>query len=148
MRRIVPLLLVGLLSGCYGSATASYNPGDASQLVEGVTRRGVTITATVSGDSGCQDPSLVNNALHLSVTDPGTSQPRDVYIYSFREKTYDASKAAFDACAAAYQAAHSGATLDRLDIPVYRAIGVDWSAQLNDAIRSALQEAANAGTPQ
>jgi hypothetical protein len=128
-----------LVTGCYGSATASYNPGDASQLVAGVSRRGVAITSTVSGDSGCQDPTLINNALHLSVTDPGTNQPRDVYIYSFREKTYDAGKPAFDACAAAYQAAHAGQAFDRLDIPVYRAFGVGWSSQLSDAIRAALQ---------
>lgn len=136
------------LAGCYGTAVPSFHPGDASQLVAAVTRRGVTVTATVSGDSACSDPGLTGNALHLTVTDPTTGVPRDVYVYVFRAKTWDASKAQVDACQQAYAAAHPGATLERLDIPVYRVLGADWSLDLRRLINDAITEASNAGAPQ
>lgn len=146
------LLLCGLavliLASCYGATAASYNPGDASQLIAEVTRRGVTVTATVSGDSACPDPGLTNNALHLTVTDPAVNAPRDVYIYVFRAKTWDASKAQVDACQQSYAASHPGATIERLDIPIYRVLGADWSAQLKPAIVAAITEASQAGAPQ
>lgn len=134
-------------SGCYGSAVSSYNPGDASQLVQDVTRRGVTITATVSGDSACSDPGLTNNALHLSVTDPADGQPREVYIYVFREKTWPGSAAQIDACQQTYAQANPGADIARLDIPIYRVLGANWSVHLRDLITSAITEASEAGTP-
>jgi hypothetical protein len=140
-------LAAALLVGCYGTTVPSYNPGDASQLVAAVTRRGVTVTATVSGDSACPDPELTGNALHLTVTDPAASVPRDVYVYIFRQKTWDASKAQVDACQAAYGSAHPGATIERLDIPIYRVLGADWSPGLRAAIQAAVTEASQAGTP-
>jgi hypothetical protein len=136
------------VAGCYGSGVPSYNPADASTLVQDITRRGVTITATVSGDSACADPSLTNNALHLSVRDPANGQPRDVYIYTFSPKTWDRNKAPLDACQQVFAAAHAGARIVRLDIPVYRVLGADWSSQLNDLITSAVTEASQSGVPQ
>jgi hypothetical protein len=141
------VLAITLVSGCYGTTVPSYNPGDASQLVAAVTRRGITVTATVSGDSACPDPGLTGNGLHLTVTDPATTQPRDVFIYVFRQKTWDASKAQVDACQTAYGAARAGATVERLDIPIYRVLGADWSPQLKAAIEAAVTEASQAGTP-
>jgi hypothetical protein len=135
------------IAGCYGSAVSSYNPGDASQLVQDVTRRGITILTTVSGDSACADPDLTNNALHLNVTDPSDGLPRDVYIYVFRAKTWDASAAQIDACQQVYAGAHPGANIERLDIPIYRVLGADWSSELDTLITAAVTEAAQAGTP-
>jgi hypothetical protein len=144
---VIGALAAALLAGCYGTTVPSYNPGDVSQLVAAVTRRGLTVTATVSGDSACPDPGLTGNALHLTVTDPAASVPRDVYIYIFRQKTWDASKAQVDACQAAYARAHPEATLERLDIPIYRVLGADWSPGLRSAIEAAIVEASQAGTP-
>ena len=140
-------LAVSLLAGCYGNTVPSYNPADASTLVQDVTRRGVTITATVGGDSACADPSLTNNALHLRVTDPGSGQARDVYVYTFSAKKWDAGKAPVDACQQAYAQAHPAARIVRLDIPIYRVLGADWSSQLQDLVTSAVTEASQAGEP-
>ncbi len=135
-----------LLAGCYSSATASFHPGDASQLVQEITRRGATVTATVSGDTGCSDATLTDNALHLTVTTATDSTPRDVYIFTFRSTKFDASAAPIDACQAAWAQAHPGMNVTRLDIAPYRAFGADWSPSLSSTITAALTEASNLGT--
>lgn len=135
------------LAACYGSSGPTNNPGDASQLIQSITRRGATVVTTVSGESACADPSLVNNALHLTVSDATDPAPRDVFIYTFRQKSWDASKAAVDACQASYAAAHPGATIERLDVPTYRSFGASWSPSLRLLLASALSEASNAGEP-
>lgn len=148
MRTLLAGMALALtLTGCYGKSAPSYNPGDASQLVQEFTRRGITITATVSGDSACSDPSLVNNALHLRVTDPAKNAPRDIYIYAFRAKSWDESKAQVDACQASFAGAHAAASIERLDVPIYRVLGADWSSQLRSAVVAAITEASRAGTP-
>ena len=77
---------------------------------------------------GLPDPSLIPNALHITVLDPSTETPRDVYVYSFRAKSWDASRATVDACQQAYAGeAGAGADIDRLDLLPYRLIGRDWS---------------------
>ena len=135
-----------VIAGCYSSATASYHPGDASQLVQEITRRSATVAATVSGDTGCSDASLTDNALHLTVTVPTDALPRDVYIFTFRSTKWDTSAAPIDACQAAYAQAHPGTTITRLDIAPYRAFGADWSPSLSATISAALTEASNLGT--
>jgi hypothetical protein len=100
----------------------------------------------VSGDSACSDPSLVPNALHVTVVDPASEAPRDVYVYSFRAKSWDASQATVDACQQAYAA--GGTDVDRLDLLPYRLIGRGWSATLREDLSAALDEARQAGTPE
>ena len=136
-----------VLASCYSFATPSYHPGEGRDLVAAIVRHGVTVDATVPGDSACDDPGLVANAMRLAVTDPGDGADRDVWLYSFRERSWTAGEASVDACQAAFEAAHPGATMTRLDIPVYRAFGADWSADLTAALEAAISEAADAGAP-
>ncbi len=146
---VVLLLAPGLLAGCSGSNTSAPTkiPGDTSQLILAMTRRGANVLTTVSGDSACSDPSLVANALHLTVTVPTDLKARDVYIYTFRSKYWDASEAMINACQTAYASAHPGATIERLDVPDYRTLGADWSQQLQDLLQSALAETSSSGMP-
>jgi len=135
------------LSACYNYATPSYHPGESRDLVGAIARQGVTVRTAVPGDSACDDPGLVANALRLAVTDPADGAARDVWVYSFRERYWDASEAQVDACQAQFQAAHPDTTIDRLDIPLYRAFGADWSAELAEFVRAGLADAAQAGQP-
>jgi hypothetical protein len=134
-----------VLAGCYSSATASYHPGDASQLVQQVTRRGAVIVATVSGDTGCSDASLTDNALRLTITVADDATPRPVYIFTFRSTKWDGSQAPVDACQAAFAEANPGTHITRLDIAPYRAFGGDWSPSLSATITAALTDASNLG---
>ena len=83
--------------------------------------------------------------MHLMASVASDPTPRDIWIYTFREKYWTASQAAVDACQAAFQAAHPGAVITRIDIPTYRAFGADWSTELTESVRGGLTEAADEG---
>ena len=136
-----------LIASCYNFATPSYHPGEGRDLVGAIVRHGVTVRSVVPGDSACDDPALVANGMRLAVTDPDGGADRDVWIYSFRERSWESSQASVDACQQAFEAADPGATVTRLDIPVYRLFGADWSADLTQALRAAVGEASDAGQP-
>lgn len=134
-----------MLTGCYNFATPSYHPGDARQVLLAIARRGVTVSASQAGDSACPDPGLLGNALHLSASVASDPTVRDVYLYTFKSKSWDTSAPPVDACQAVYAASLPGSTIVRLDIPTYRALGADWSPELTRSIRDALSEAATQG---
>jgi hypothetical protein len=134
-----------LAAACGGSSTPTANPGLSSQLVGEIARR-MTVSAVVSGDSACADPSLIPNALHLTVVDPSAEAPRDVYVYSFRAKSWDASKATVDECQQVYGA--GAADVNRLDLLPYRLIGKGWSQTMSEDLSAALDAADQAGTPE
>ena len=112
----------------------------------GAIARRMTVSSVVSGDSACLDPSLIPNALHITVVDPSTETPRDVYVYSFRSKSWDASAATVDACQQVFGVGASD--VDRLDLLPYRLLGRGWSQTLTDDLSAALDEASQAGTPE
>jgi hypothetical protein len=136
-----------VLASCYSFATPSYHPGEARDLVGAIARQGVTVREAIPGDSACDDPDLVANAMRLSVTDPDGGAQRDVWLYSFRERSWATSQGPVDDCQAAFQAADPGAVVTRLDVPVYRTFGADWSTALRDAMAAGLADAAEAGQP-
>ena len=144
--RLVALavLAVLLLSGCYSLAEPSFRPGDSRDLFFSISRR-VESNEPLAGESACADPGLIGNAMYLRASIEADPQPRDVYIYSFRTRSWDDSKDAVDACQAEYQAAHPGATVSRLDIPIWRVFGAGWSPELTLALTEALEEAHDAG---
>jgi len=144
----VPLTVLAaplVLASCYNLATPSFHPGDARQVLSAITRRGVDIGTTTAGDSACADPGLVPNSIHLEASVPSDPHPRDIWIYTFREKYWTASQAAVDACQAAYQTAHPDAVITRIDIPTYRAFGADWSTALAESVHGGLVEASGEG---
>jgi hypothetical protein len=149
VRRLFSLAVLAAIgaiaSACGGSATPTANPGLSSQLVGAIARR-MTVSAVVSGDSACSDPSLIPNALHITVVDPSTETPRDVYVYSFRAKSWDATAATVDACQQVYAAGASD--VDRVDLLPYRLMGKGWSQTLSEDLSAALDEASQAGTPE
>ncbi|MBX3030628.1 MAG: hypothetical protein KF809_10740 [Chloroflexi bacterium] len=151
MSRIVSVALVlaapALLASCYSFAEPSFHPGDARQTVNAIARHGVTITSIVPGSSACEDPSLKANAMQLVVVDPGDGVTRDVWLYTFREKGWPTTEAPVDDCQAAFAAGQPGATVTRVDVPVYRAFGADWTDELADDVRAGLEDASVLGRP-
>lgn len=137
---------VALLGGCYSFAQPSFHPGNARQLLTAVARRLESAT-TMVGDSACADRSLIENAIHIRARASDDPQERDVWIYAFREKGWDKTKDAVDACQAEYAAANPGSEITRVDIPIYRAFGADWSPGLIAAVKDGLEEASTMGVP-
>lgn len=144
---VAAIAAVLLLASCYSFATPSYHPAEGRDLVAALARHGVEVRSAIPGETACDDPGLIANALRLDVTDPGDGAERVVWIHSFRERAWGTSQAPVDACQAAFEAAHPETTVTRLDIPLYRVFGADWSAELVRDLEAALTEAATAGAP-
>jgi hypothetical protein len=134
-----------VLTGCYSFSQPAYEPGDQRDVLQAVTRRGIVVSEPMPGRSACSDPELVGNVLHLTARLPDEPDARDVYIHSYRERSWEDSVDEVDACQAEYAAAHPGSTVTRLDIPTFRVFGADWSPALARELRAAFEEAARAG---
>jgi len=135
-----------LVAGCYSFSEPSFDPGNKRDVLQSIARRGLVVSQPVVGQTACDDPDLVANSLYLTARLPDEREPRDVYVHSYREKSWAGSAAEVDACQAVYAAAHPDAEIVRLDIPTFRVFGADWSPELTRELRAAIEEAARAGT--
>ena len=133
------------LAGCYGTTEPSFHPGDSRDILQTVMLRGLEVTDPVPGETACDDPDLVGNTLYFTARVPGEEEYRDVYVHTYREKSWDASLEEVDGCQAVYEENNPGAVVTRMDIPLYRIFGADWSAELTDELTRALEEASEAG---
>jgi hypothetical protein len=133
------------LAGCYGTSEPSFHPGDQRDILQTVMLRGIEVTDPVPGQTACDDHDLVGNSLFFTARLPGEEEYRDVYVHSYREKWWDRSEAEVDGCQETYAAANPDAQIIRLDIPLYRILGADWSEELADELTTALEEASRAG---
>jgi hypothetical protein len=132
-------------SACYSLSEPSFSPGDQRDVLQAITRRGVVVESTMPGQAACSDPDLIGNVLYLAARMADEPEARDVYVHVYRERSWDASKAEVDGCQAEYAADHPGVDVVRLDVPTYRVFGADWSDALTAELRSALEEASQAG---
>jgi len=133
------------LAGCYGLTEPSFHPGDQRDILQTVMLRGIEVTDPVPGQTACDDHDLVGNSLYFTARMPGEEEYRDVYVHSYREKWWDRSLEEVDDCQDVYAAANPDAKIIRLDIPLYRILGADWSDDLAEELTKALEEASEAG---
>lgn len=139
------LVLVLAVMGCYSLAEPSLRPGNSRDILLALDRRGVVVESALAGESACDDAGLVANAVRLTASTPSDPEQRDIFIYSFRTRSWDDSARAVDECQAEYAAANPSADIARVDVPTYRAFGPDWSNELTEAVRAALEEASKQG---
>jgi hypothetical protein len=144
---IAALMIPFVTVACCSFAEPSLRPGDSRDVLAALARHGVVVADVMAGESACDDPGLIANALHVRVTGPEDPAPSDVFIYLFRVRGWDDSAATVDACEEAYAASiGDDANVARVDVPTYRAFGANWSDGLTQAIRAALEEASTQGT--
>ena len=145
--RPLVLALAGafVFTGCYGLSQPSFDPGDHRDVLKSIVRRGIVVTEPLAGATACDDPALIGNSLYLTARMPDEAEAVDVYIHTYREKNWEESAEEVDRCMAEYAADHPGSEIGRLDIPVYRVFGADWSDELTEQLTKAFEEAQNAG---
>ena len=146
-RRLAALTLAGsfVVAGCYGTTEPSFHPGDSRDILQTVMLRGIEVTDPVPGETACDDHDLVGNTLYFTARMPGEEEYRDVFVHTYREKWWDASLEEVDGCQAVYEENNPEAVITRMDIPLYRIIGADWSDELGEELTQALEEASEAG---
>ena len=146
-RRLAALVLAGsfALTGCYGTTEPSFHPGDSRDILQTVMLRGIEVEGPYPGETACADNDLVGNTLYFTARMPGEQVYRDVFVHTYREKWWDRSLEEVDGCQAVYEENHPDAAMTRMDIPLYRIFGADWSPELTDELTQALEEASEAG---
>lgn len=145
--RRLTLALGGLfvLGGCYSLAEPSFDPGDQRAVLAAILGRGVVAGQPMPGQTACDDRGVMGNSLYIAARMPDEDEPRDVYVHTYRERSWEDSIEEVDACMAEYAAEHPGSAIGRIDIPTYRVFGADWSAELTQALTEAFAEASQAG---
>lgn len=146
--RPLALAFTGALAigGCYTLAEPSFEPGNQRDVLQAFLLRGLVVSEPVAGETACDDRDLVGNSLYLTARLAEEDEPRDVYIHMYREKSWEDSVEEVDRCQAEYAEAVPDAEISRIDIPTYRVFGADWSPELEEEIRRALEEASQAGS--
>jgi hypothetical protein len=153
--RVVRLLAgvagaVALLAGC-GSVVGPAplpTPGGYTEIFEAWALNGIAVHERTSGDPGCGDESLADNAVHVVVSFPPDPTSRDVYLFHFRNSVRWADEGpTVDACQAAFEAisARAGGPVSRVDVSPYRAYGDGWTPELEAAIERGLASVAGDG---
>lgn len=94
-----------LLAGC--SALQGHPPEptplDFGGIAGQIALQGIAVDRPVSGDAGCQDPTLIPTAIGLDVSGLGVTSPLRARIYIFGNKAaYDRRRADVDSCVAAW----------------------------------------------
>jgi len=146
LRAALTLLLAAfVVGGCYSFSEPSFDPGNQRDVLQAIVRRGLVVTEPLPGQTACDDPALTANSLYLTARLPEEDEARDVYVHTYREKSWEASREEVDACMAVYAAAHPGSEISRLDIPTFRVFGADWSPELLGELKAAFEDASRAG---
>jgi hypothetical protein len=137
---------LGLAVATGGCASASATPGRTPADFEGVTaeldRAHIAVSHVVSGDPGCDDPSLAPTAIGFDAQ--GLDQPEAVrvHLFLFRDgPTYDRLRPTVDRCAAAVVSdPNAYVALDAR--PFVATAAGPWGADFRAAFRAALTRAA------
>jgi hypothetical protein len=123
-------------------------PADSIGIFEQWALRGITVYQRTSGDTGCADQALDDNAVHIVVSLGVGGERRDVYLFHFRNRVRWADGGpAVDACQGQFEARSSrvGGPIERVDVSPYRAFGDGWSPGLRAALAAGLVVAAGDG---
>jgi hypothetical protein len=145
----VCVLVVGCASGAVSSPLPT--PGGYTEIFEAWALNGISVHERTSGDPGCGDRSLADNAVHVVISMPPDDEPRDVYLFRFRNNVRWADAAPLvDTCQHAFEAisARTGGPVERIDVSPYRAFGDGWTPEERAALERGLAEVAgNGGIP-
>ena len=141
------MLLATVLAGC-GSilqGSPAPTPMNFPAMSGEFTDRGIGIDHVVSGDAGCQDPTLIPTAIGFDAGGLGVSPPTRLRIYIFADgAAYERRRPDVDTCAAAW--ATDPATVEFIDAKPFVIAGQGpWPAAFKDALRAALTAAAGNG---
>jgi len=146
-RRLALLLAALLIAGCEalrGTAPAP-TTGDFWALGAELTQRDVGVSDVVSGDAGCEDPTLAPTAIAFSASGLDQPQPVRLRVYIFLDGgAYERRRGDVDSCAASW--ATDPATFELVDAKPFVVAGQGpWGAAFKAAVREALVESAGLG---
>ena len=148
VRRLVLLAVAAVaLAGCSGLLESAPTPDPVPfpEITGQLGRFGITVSSWVSGDPGCNDPSLSPTAIRFEAEGLDQATPIVLRIYIFRNRdAWDRRLADVDTCAAAW--ATDPATFEQLQVSPYVVAGQGpWPPAFAAALRNAITASAGNG---
>ena len=150
MRHSPLVLLLVLACLALGACEADNNPANPtpaslSAVLEVFGSSGLTLSNVVSGDPGCPNQDLANNALSFDAKGLDQVTPTRVYLYGFKNRaTFQRLATAVDACARSY--ATDPATYGAMQVSPFVLTGPGpWAPQFAERLRIAITKAAGNG---
>jgi hypothetical protein len=120
-------------------------PADFQGIAGELTKAGVVIDHLVSGDAGCDDPTLIPTAIGLDASGLDQTEPVRIYLYIFRNRdSFDKLRPTVDDCARSFVT--DPETFETVEQSPFVLAGQGpWAPEFEAAIRSALEVAAGTG---
>lgn len=141
------VLLLTLVAACGRISTAepAPTPADFEGIAAQLTKRGIALGEVVSGDAGCQDPTLVQTAIGFTASGLDEAQPVRIYLYIFRNRdAFERLRATVDECARAFVT--DPETFETVEQSPFVVAGQGpWGPDFEAALREALMVAAGTG---
>lgn len=147
--RLLALALAALLvvaaCGRISTDPPAPTPADFQGIATELTVRDIAIGDLVSGDAGCDDPTLIPTAIGLTASGLDQEEPVRLYLYIFRNRdSFDRLRSTIDACARSYVT--DPETFETVEQSPFVLAGQGpWAPAFEQAIRDALLVAAGTG---
>jgi hypothetical protein len=143
----VAALVLTVVTGCGTISTSAPEPtpADFQGIATELTKRGVVITDIVSGDAGCQDPTLIPTSISLTAAGVDQVEPVRIHLYIFRDRAaFERLRATIDGCARSFVT--DPETYETVEqSPFVVAAQGPWASGFEKAVRDALEVAAGTG---
>jgi hypothetical protein len=140
------LLLTPAVVACSSAgATPVPSAADFEGTVAELDRAHVAVSDVVSGEAGCDDPTLAPTAISFSASGLDQPTPVRVHLYRFRDgAAYDRLRSEVDQCARSFVTNPDDFVV--LDArPLVATAAGPWAPDFTAAVRSALERAAIGG---
>ena len=145
-RAVIACLVASLAAGCnvVSRTPPAPTPADFLGISSNIVRHGIAVDRPVSGDAGCNDPTLAKTAISFRAFGLDQPVPTPVHLYIFGSRdAYSRLSSSVADCARSY--ANPG-TLEVVDAPPFVLVGQGpWGPRFAAAIDAALREAAGNG---
>jgi hypothetical protein len=149
LRRVpaAALLLALAVAACGTISTTppAPTPADFQGIATEFTKRQIAIERIVSGDAGCDDPTLIPTAIGFDASGLDQADPVRIYLYVFRNRAaFERLRASVDGCAQSFVT--DPATFETAEQSPYVVAGQGpWAPEFEAAVRDALLVAAGTG---
>jgi hypothetical protein len=149
MKAIRALALTGLLAvGCTGISAPSPTPGSMDEVIANIVLQDVTVLHLTSGDAGCPQSGLHDNAVHLELVIGSQSASHEVYLLRWKnQREFDDATPDFTACLDEYRALNPGSTVSAINSPPWRVYGPSLNGPIGPIIFNALRAAGGGLSP-
>ena len=78
-------------------------PADFQGIAAELSKRDIALDTLVSGDAGCDDPTLIQTAIGFDASGIDQADPIRIHIYIFRNRaSFEKLRATIDSCARAF----------------------------------------------